>query len=412
MKCSINWNISKQIINPADFKAVFLNGKNVVNKSGYSITFYYICGAIVRELYFVSVMDNFLIAGIQQVGVGTTDFRKSWNWYIEMFGIDIRVLEDNTVAERMLRYTGGVPQKRHACVTVSLQGGGGLEVWQYSEREPKNCDFDISVGDLGIFATKIKCRDAMAFHAEISAKWHDVGPLSVLPDGTVCFFVKDLYGNYFQIVETGGVFIEQHRLTGGVEGAVIGVSDIDSSVRFYSGILGYDKVVYDYSGKSDDWGMLPAGGQNFRRVLLTTSKPRKGAFSGFFISSSIELVQALERTPRKIYEGRYWGDPGFIQVCFDVTGIRAFGRFCEKKGYPFTVDSCPGDTEFDMGDASGHFTYIEDPDGTLLEFVETHRIPIVKKIGWYLNMKKRDPEKRLPRFLFRMMGLAMREKVS
>ena len=148
MKCSINWNISKQIINPADFKAVFLNGKNVVNKSRYSITFYYICGAIVRELYFVSVMDNFLIAGIQQVGVGTTDFRKSWNWYIEMFGIDIRVLEDNTVAERMLRYTGGVPQKRHACVTVSLQGGGGLEVWQYSEREPKNCDFDISVGDL------------------------------------------------------------------------------------------------------------------------------------------------------------------------------------------------------------------------------------------------------------------------
>ena len=32
---------------------------------------------------------------------------------------------------------------------------------------------------------------------------------------------------------------------------------------------------------------------------------------------------------------------------------------------------------FTMGDAGGHFTYIEDPDGYLIEFVETHKIPII-----------------------------------
>ena len=47
-------------------------------------------------------MDRFLISGIQQVGVGTEDFRKSWDWYIDMFGIDVKILEDDTVAERML----------------------------------------------------------------------------------------------------------------------------------------------------------------------------------------------------------------------------------------------------------------------------------------------------------------------
>ena len=66
---------------------------------------------------------------------------------------------------------------------------------------------------------------------------------------------------------------------------------------------------------------------------------------------------------------------------------------------------------FDMGDASGHFTYIEDPDGTLIEFVETHKIPVVKKLGWFIDMKKRDPRKPLPKFLLRMIGLVSREKI-
>ena len=100
-------------------------------------------------------MNSFLISGIQQIGVGTVDFRKSWNWYIEMFGIDVRILEDDTVAERMLPYTGGMPHKRHACIAVNLQGGGGFEIWQYSERKPSPCPFTIAVGDLGVFAAKL-----------------------------------------------------------------------------------------------------------------------------------------------------------------------------------------------------------------------------------------------------------------
>ena len=64
-----------------------------------------------------------------------------------------------------------------------------------------------------------------------------------------------------------------------------------------------------------------------------------------------------------------------------------------------------------MGEASGHFTYIEDPDGTLIEFVETHRIPVAKRLGLYIDMKKRNPEKKLPKFLFRIMGLVSKESI-
>ena len=357
-------------------------------------------------------MDTFLISGIQQIGVGTENFRKSWNWFIDMFGADTKILEDDTVAERMLPYTGNHPQKRHACIAMNMQGGGGFEIWQYSERKPVPCKFAIAAGDLGVFAAKVKCRDIQAFHKQISAKWNECSPITQMPNGLPTFYVKDLYGNCFQLVENKSVFIEQRKLTGGICGAMVGVTNMKKSMAFYSEVLGYDTIIYDRTGKFEDWQLLEGSNNTYRRVLLATSAPRKGAFAGVFGDSTIELVQALDRTPKKIYEDRFWGDPGFIQICFDVSNMRALGDFCAKKGYPFTVDSCPDGEVFDMGEASGHFTYIEDPDGTLIEFVETHKIPIVKKLNWYLDMRKRNREKQLPKILFFLMGLVSKQRIT
>ena len=75
---------------------------------------------------------------------------------------------------------------------------------------------------------------------------------------------------------------------------------------------------------------------------------------------------------------------------------------CRDANCPFQVDS--GD--FDMGEAAGQFAYIEDPDGSLIEFVETQKVPIMKKLSWYLDLRKRNPEKPLPRFMIKAMGLS------
>jgi len=114
----------------------------------------------------------------------------------------------------------------------------------------------------------------------------------------------------------------------------------------------------------------------------------------------MELVQTLDRQPRKIFENRFWGDQGFIHLCFDISNQGAMKKLCADKGFPYTVDS--GD-KFDMGDAAGHFSYIEDPDGALIEFVETKKIPVLKKIGWYLDLKKRDAQKPLPNWMLKAM---------
>ena len=182
------------------------------------------------------------------------------------------------------------------------------------------------------------------------------------------------------------------------------VSDLERSIRFYRNLLGYDVVLSDQTGEFDDMSHLGASGDTFRRVVLTHSKPRIGAFSKLFGTSQIELLQVKNREPRKIYEGRWWGDPGFIHLCFDIRGMQEMRERCKKEGYPFTVDteSILADN-FDMGEAAGNFAYNEDPDGTLIEYVETHRIPIAQKWGVFLNLRKRKPGKALPDWMLRCL---------
>ena len=353
-------------------------------------------------------MENYIISGIQQIGIGVEDFSAALKYYIDVFHMDVKILEDDTVAELMLPYTGNKAQKRHAGIVINMQGGSGFEIWQYSERKPQKIGFDIQLGDLGICITKMKSRNVKQTFQELSVK-PDVkilGGLSKYIDGTDTFYMEDPFGNTFQIVQDEYVFREEHRSSGGPVGAVVGVTDIDRSLPLYQQILGYDKVVADVTGTFEDLAGLNSGTQQYRRVLLTHSKPRQGNLSHLFGHSSIELIQALERTPRKLYEGRFWGDPGFIQICFDVRNMKALQAKCESMGFKFTVDSSVKHNEvnsFDMGEASGHFTYIEDPDGTLIEFVETHKIPLVKKLGINLNLRNFQPEKPLPDWMLKAL---------
>jgi catechol 2,3-dioxygenase-like lactoylglutathione lyase family enzyme len=115
--------------------------------------------------------------------------------------------------------------------------------------------------------------------------------------------------------------------------------------------------------------------------LLKTAGPIAGHFGAIFGRSVIELISPLGKPGKKTYKDRFWGDPGFIHLCFDIHGMEKLMAYCNASGFPFTVDSRPSHegNSFDMGEAAGHFAYIEDPDGTLIEFVETHKISILKK---------------------------------
>ena len=70
-------------------------------------------------------MKEKIISGIQQIGIGVGNLREAWKWYREHFGMDIRVFEENAVADLMLPYTGGQPQSRHAALGIYPGMGAG-----------------------------------------------------------------------------------------------------------------------------------------------------------------------------------------------------------------------------------------------------------------------------------------------
>ena len=355
-------------------------------------------------------MQKIVISGIQQMGVGVTDVKEAWNWYIKHFGMDIRIFEEKAVTELMLPHTEGKPRERYAALAINMNGGGGFEIWQHTGKTPAKPLFNLQIGDLGICVAKLKCNDInKAFEYQKKIGTTILAEITAMPNGQKHFFVRDLYNNTFEFVEETIRFSKSKRVpSGGTYGAIIGVLNMDESLPVYRDILGYDEIVYDETKQFDDFKALPGGEGKFRRILLKHSKPRKGAFADLFGPTQIELVQSLDRTPRNIFEGRIWGDPGFIHLCFDVQGMSAIRQLCTEKGFPFTVDSS---NSFDMGDAAGHFSYIQAPEGTLIEFVETHKVPVLKKAGWFINLTKRDPEKSLPCFILKAMALNRVKKV-
>ncbi len=344
-----------------------------------------------------------MINCIQQIGLGVSDIDQAFRWIRKTFGMDIPVFNDEGEPVYMKRYTGGELQRRHAILAANLQGGSGFEIWQYLSRKPSSPQFTIQLGDLGIFMTKIKSQDAgSAFRLLKGSDTEIPGEISKDPAGKPHFFVKDPFGNIYQVIEDEHWFSRGGWVTGGACGCLIGVSDMNRSILFYTEILGFDKVSYDEEGVFEDFAVLPGGGEKVRRVLLFPSKKPLGAFARLIGPGQIELVQSLNGKPNKIFAGRYWGDLGFIHLCFDVHDMQHLKKICNEKGFPFTADSSRA---FDMGDAAGHFSYVEDPDGTLIEFVETYKIPIVKKLGWYLNLIKRDPTKPLPDWMIKLLSL-------
>jgi catechol 2,3-dioxygenase-like lactoylglutathione lyase family enzyme len=348
-------------------------------------------------------MKDTLIYGIQQIGIGVDDAAKAFEFYATRLGSDVPVFDDIDEATFMAPYMGGKAHRRRAILAINMQGGGGYEIWQFLDREPKRAEKEFHLGDLGINLAKVKSRNiSQSFGRLQNLKVNLMSGIVSDPGGINCFYLRDPFDNIIQIRESSSWYNHKTNDTGGVSGCMIGVSEIESSLKLYSDILGYNKMIYDYTNRFIDLKSLPNGEARFRRVLLGHEGTRTGGFSKLLGESQIELIQCLDTAPVKVYQDRFWGDIGYIHLCFDVRNLGGFADDLKDKGFPFRVLS---EETFEMGDASGRWGYFEDPDGTLIEFVETYRIPLVKALKWSINMKRRDPAKSLPDWLIRSLSL-------
>lgn len=349
-----------------------------------------------------SSMSPFIITGIQQIGIGVSDVVQAFDFYRTHLGFDIRIFDEAAEARLMLPYTGGTPHQRRAILAMNLNGGGGLELWQYTSRTPQAPSFTPQMGDLGIFMAKIKTFNIHKLHSNLQQKKLSVTPIFQHPCGFQHFYMQDLWGNWLEIMEVTDFFEKKNVPNGGICGAVIGVSNIENSTNFYKEILGFDQILFTSESSAYEDMTVFGKDKTYKRRLLTRSKQETAGFAALFGKPYIELIEWTNGTPKKIFENRYWGDLGFIHLCFDVRNMEALKNHCQNHHTPFTVDS---GEHFSMGDAAGHFAYIEDPDSTLIEFVETKKVPILKKLNWFFKFPKEKMYQPVPKWMIKAFRL-------
>ncbi|WP_439516441.1 VOC family protein [Sediminibacterium sp.] len=339
------------------------------------------------------------ITGIQQVGIGVVHADQAKYLYRDLFGMDVLVFDDEAEAKLMTRYTGNQCFNRRAILTMNLKGGGGFEIWQYLNRTPADLPKDSIYGSPGINAVKIKTSCIHTARAQLTSYPSlKISPTQSCPNQGLSFTVTDNLFNKFQIIEGTDWFKNYTNSLGGVAGVVIGVSNMERSLLFYEQLLGNVHTVLDIKEKIVDNGKE----QTIRKVLLRKNIANAGAFSRLLGGFDIELIQLLDEQPPHLFQNRYWGDCGFIHVCFDVLNMDGLKQTMEQNGYAFTVDSAGS---YAMENASGRFCYVEDPDGTLIELVQTDRVPVIKKLGWYIHLSNRTHQKPLPNWQVSMLGL-------
>lgn len=339
------------------------------------------------------------ITGIQQVGIGVVNADEAKYLYRNLFGMDVLVFDDEAEAKLMTRYTGNQSYKRRAILTMNLKGGGGFEIWQYLDRRPVDLPRNFIWGAPGINAVKIKTSCIHTARAKLASyPTLKISPIHSYPNLGLSFTVTDHLSNKFQIIEGVDWFKNHTSSLGGVAGVVIGVSNMERSLLFYKQLLGNVHTVLDVSENIVDNGKE----KTIRKVSLRKNIANTGAFSRLLGGFDIELIQLLDEQPPHLFQNRYWGDCGFIHVCFDVLNMDGLKQTMEQNGYPFTVDSAGS---YAMENASGRFCYVEDPDGTLIELVQTDRVPVIKKLGWYIHLSNRTHQKPLPNWQVSMLGL-------
>lgn len=334
-------------------------------------------------------MGEYNISGIQQVGIGVSNLEESWYWYAKHFGMDLPIFNDEAEAALMTNYTGGKVHQRKAVLAMNLQGGGGFEVWQFTSRSP-DASPKVSEGDLGISSVHMRTKNVNKAWEYFSAL-EDIVVSDVLENEMTnkYFNLSDPFGNQFKIIEDEYQFMTTQSVTGGVLGVTFGVSDMEESLKLFQEVFKYDQLL---SRTKVD---------GIERAWIKSNQRKASAFSELLGPTCLELVCDTNTPRTKIFDNRYWGDEGFIHCCFDVQKISELRTKSKEEAYPFTVDS---ENSFDMGEAAGQFAYIETKDGTLIELVETHKVPILKKLGWYINLKNKKTQKPLPSIIFKVLG--------
>ena len=340
-----------------------------------------------------------MINGIQHIGIGVKDRDKSYDFYKNAMDFSVP-LSKNTG-----NCTGMIPvikhdEQRNVVIALNPYGGGLIEIFQYITKEPvPPKDYDFSSNGYLFFGLKVRnIRASMEIiknHGGIiinnsknsslkDSTTKESAPNEFTPDDftpmksfgwkTAIFRdIDGIYGILLEYPESNIGYGKGKPRIGGVEYVAVGVSNLENSIDFYTKIMGYTKIVYKADGNFPEWDVLFGKGRKMKRALLMRDRKPEGIFRHFLRGGMIELIEVEGNNGKHMFDGRKWGDIGLMELCFDVTDIDKTLKEVTDKGAEMIVPPY----RQDMGmNTYATFAYIKDPDGSMLEFADVHRLPV------------------------------------
>lgn len=149
----------------------------------------------------------------------------------------------------------------------------------------------------------------------------------------------------------------------GVDHVGVGVSDVDAAIAFYGEHVGFDRVLFDFTGELP--GLEAVAGTTPRaRIAMLANSGATPVGPG-----RIKLVQRLDGDGvPPVPDGQAWGEVGVCEICLhvrDVEGVHAalVAAGCESLMEPMGADVPPTGIALDIA-------YVADPWGTKLEMIE------------------------------------------
>lgn len=327
-----------------------------------------------------------MIEVFNHAGFGVTDLKRSRAFYGKVLGFsmkvhrfegdvkDLIVLEGDDVEAQEERLRAIVSETAIVRMALLLNPLDGALV---EMAQPQPVDMEAVPrahrwGDIGFLALGAKAYglDDLAGVLAKKGATLESGVESVrTADGATwkSAFLRDPDGIHIELLETGEPGACRRPAVGGLSHLVIGVSDMDRSVDFYSRALGFDVVALDRDVTGPELSPSAEGG-SVRTVVLKRSRvPGKTIPRG---PGMVRLVQAKSFKGQRFAEGVFWGDLGILEFGFDVKDIDAtHSMLLENGAEPFIP---PARMKMPMGYAGG-FAYVRDPDGNLLELIEMEK---------------------------------------
>jgi len=321
-----------------------------------------------------------MINGIQHIGIGVRDRDRSYGFYNNGLGFSVPMSYSTDKCSGMLPVIHD-DETRNVVIALNPHGGGLVEIFQYLSRDPVPMPEEIDYAYNGYLFFGLKVKNIEKSLKTISR--YGGSPVSAPTDfspmkesGWKSALFKDpdgIQGMLLEYPESTVGYGNGHSRIGGIEHVAIGVSNLKESIDFYSRILGYEDMLYSYEGESPEWDPLFGRGRKTKRALLRRNTRPQGLFRHFLRGGMIELIEVEGNKGRHNFEGRKWGDIGFMELCFDVTNIDETLEEVTGKGIEIAV---PPHTQ-EMGlKTNATFAYIKDPDGSLIEFADISRLPV------------------------------------